>query len=175
MSGWCQTGYHGTSLDSGGNILAQKRFWESRDDEEWLGVGVYFFKYDGDATWWCRRESQYMIIAADIQADPARVIDLDSPEDAEAFAKCVKLIGNRFKKRDDYRPRTVYDSVVLNFLVDVRKEKGLPPPDVVAGSFPENRPMIVDARIRLRPGQVQYCVKNKACIISFEEFKKGVN
>jgi len=157
---WQRDGYHGTSTDYATSIISSGRFRPSLGEEEWLGEGIYFFQYCGDAHWWCsgvKKLRRYTILTARISADVSRVIDLNDPEDWGNFITVRKNILGRYKKLSNGYPRKVFDSVVIKAM------KNCKPADVVVGSFNTNR-AVAPADCNAHSGQIQICVSNHDCI-----------
>src|ERR1700730_1110864 len=45
-------GFHGTAIDSRNHILRTGKFIESRNPDDWLGDGIYFFEGAARASQW---------------------------------------------------------------------------------------------------------------------------
>ena len=169
MADWVRTGYHGTDITCGDTILSSNKFLVSRDDEEWLGDGVYFFQYPADAKWWCssiKILTDYYVLVAPLESDLNYVFDLDNPEDIIHFQEYAQKLGNRFKTRRDGEVRKLYNAVIIKQIQATFKIKGLKPFAIITGSFNQNRlfPVLSDKRFNVKPKQVQYCVCDQQCI-----------
>lgn len=86
-------GYHGTTQENAERILREKRFVDSNKDNEWLGRGVYFFAYPGDAAWWVSvgrlKDQETAIIKADLAYTEEQALDLDDHQQLEAMNKIL--------------------------------------------------------------------------------------
>ena len=91
------TGYHGTTISRGENILKNKYYFVSYKEDEWLGNGVYFFEKDiNQAVDFCtkaRRYDDYIILKSKIEAEIC--IDLDRLETMTILDKIAKKINKR--------------------------------------------------------------------------------
>jgi len=164
-------GFHGTTKEYADNIIKQKSFIASNDDEEWLGRGIYFFAdYISHARYWCTKYKcypQWSIIFSNIEAE--KIIDLDEPETYEEFLKLAQEFKNRYLKRSDGRPRRIINAVVLNAMYKIN------PYDIVKGTFQGMPGYKLDysflnkQRVNVTPHHVQLCIKNSLCIKSMEE------
>lgn len=157
-------GFHGTKQDLGKIILTTRQFKFSRDDEEWLGPGIYFFEDDiKQAENFCAKARKYntwMIIKSDIEADI--IIDLIKKDDFDEFEKIAHKIKDRCKKRKDGKPRTLMNNVILNVMYEAK------PYDLVRAVFPVPKTNCAD-RTNVSPHQIQLCIRNHNCIKSIEE------
>lgn len=94
-------GYHGTDNNAANSIIEMKKFKMSREEDDWLGQGVYFFEDIEDSHWWCKgkkRLSSYSIIEAVL--NPQNVINLvSSSKDLENFKKLCDKVKNRSPKK----------------------------------------------------------------------------
>ena len=45
-------GYHGTTVTTADNLVNGNAFEESKQDDDWLGSGVYFWEYAPKQAWW---------------------------------------------------------------------------------------------------------------------------
>lgn len=164
----CFIGYHGTTRDKAEGILANNSFSMSNGEEEWLGVGVYFFEDDGkQAVYFCkkvRRYKEFEIIKSKIEAE--KIINLVDTETFELFKNYAKKLNNRYKYLSDGKtPRKFIDSIVLNFMYKIEKY------DLVRGIFEVSTQDPID-RSRLKQMQIQLCVRNRECIKTVEEVKE---
>jgi hypothetical protein len=67
------TGYHGTSRESGFNILESKRFIPSTGKKDWLGSGIYFYEKYSDALNWAVKSfnQDYAVLFASFPSEPS--------------------------------------------------------------------------------------------------------
>ena len=157
-------GFHGTTKGSAKSILQFKKFIISKDDEEWLGPGVYFFEDDiKQAYYYCVRAKKindWSILKSDIYAEV--VIDLVDTETREYFERILNKIKHRYLKRADGRPRKLMNSVTLNIMYEAN------PYDVVRGIFQVPSTGYL-SRTNLMCLQKQICVRNLDCIKTITE------
>lgn len=152
-------GFHGTTKKSAKSILQSNNFIVSKDDEEWLGPGVYFFEDDiRQAYYYCvkaKKICNWSILKSDIYAKV--IIDLVDTETLEYFEIILNKVKSRYLKRADGRPRKLMNSVILNIMYEAE------PYDVVRGIFqvPSTRYL---PRTNLMRLQKQICVRNLDCI-----------
>lgn len=88
------TGYHGTSREAADQILESKIFNNSSRKYEWLGNGVYFFKYYDHAKKWITHDRfishKTAILQALLTYSDDQLLDLDDPSAHELFEQVVK-------------------------------------------------------------------------------------
>ena len=162
---WNTEGYHGTDPVAAEQILSQKKFLPTREEDAWLGEGVYFFIDDSDACWWCeknKRIKKYAVLKAEIT--PNTVIDLvASKEDSDHFKLACDMVKGKCSKVSSGRPRKNYMSLAINHML-----KAAPKPDAIIGGFQENREMYYNyeevLKFPFKPLQIQICVINHECI-----------
>lgn len=80
-------GYHGLPHEYVSESIAQQAIHPSTKDNEWLGHGVYFFKYISDAKWWLSHD-RYIhrttaILRALLTYTSEQLLDLDDPAERE--------------------------------------------------------------------------------------------
>lgn len=89
-----ETVYHGTTSERAQSIL-QKGFIPSSKNVEWLGHGVYFFKYREDAKWWAKDQTKLqrnegqsaVVIEAPLAYRMEQLLDLDDRAQLQSFAQ----------------------------------------------------------------------------------------
>jgi hypothetical protein len=138
-------GFHGTSVSAAKQIVSSN-YESSIGDDEWLGNGVYFFvsgissKPEEQAKKWAIAEAwdkdkqvykykNYCVINSVIEVEEDNFIDLTKEEGveiltylAECFEKKLNKISKRFKAVD-------------GLLINLAREEGILPIDVVKGNF----------------------------------------
>ena len=163
------TGYHGTSIESANAILAGG-FCLSRNRQDWLGDGVYFFQDGLERSWdWARRRygSQAAVIGAEIRLDDC--IDmLDTTWNrvlAAAYDRFLHLhnqLGLDFPVQNRVAHRL--DREVINYVIGVLAERGITI-RCVRSAFGEGHPVYPNSAF-LRYSHVQIAVRDiDACII----------
>lgn len=157
-------GYHGTSKEAADLILKSNYFYSSRDEEEWLGEGVYFFEDDSlQALDWCKKVKKfngYCILKSDIEAE--KVVNMIDKKTYREFSELSKHIKGKYKTRSDHKPRKLINSVIFNIMYNIEKY------DIVRAAFPIMTEEVAD-RSNIVPMQIQLCVRNKECIKSVKE------
>lgn len=84
-------GYHGTVDRNARNIISQKKFKPSEKKTEWLGHGVYFFKYKAHAVEWAKKQPKRKkyrkcspvypaVVSAELNFTDDQLLDLDDPD-----------------------------------------------------------------------------------------------
>ena len=99
--------YHGTTDQRVKGIL-KSGFYESRKKTEWLGHGIYFFKYQADADWWAQLQIKRVenagqnpvVLVTTISYTPDQLLDLDDWDQlkyfSEFFRKALKIAEKEF-------------------------------------------------------------------------------
>ena len=93
------TGFHATEQRSADAILNKQEFRDSHKDNEWLGYGVYFFKYHANAEWWAdvivSRRSKAVILKANLEYTKEQMLDLDDPDQFGLLNTTYKIAMER--------------------------------------------------------------------------------
>lgn len=99
--------YHGTTDLRAKGILSSG-FSESRKKTEWLGHGIYFFKYQADADWWAQLQIKRVenagqnpvVLVTAISYTPDQLLDLDDRDQLQYFSdfflKALKIAEKEF-------------------------------------------------------------------------------
>ncbi|MPM27930.1 hypothetical protein SDC9_74446 [bioreactor metagenome] len=90
--------YHGTILDSAEKIIRSGQFQCSKNPDEWLGIGYYFFAHKSHAKIWAERRSrdcrnsgkaghEYTpaILSVILSCPDEQVLDLDDPDQLKSL------------------------------------------------------------------------------------------
>jgi len=82
-------GFHATSEYNANKIIKEKFIVNTKRNNEWLGHGIYFFKYKVDAQSW-GEQTYYCkpipaIIECELEVEEDRFLDLDNPEKKNCF------------------------------------------------------------------------------------------
>ena len=159
------TGYHGTSLDNGHNIVETKQFNISTGPKEWLGSGIYFYFLFADAYNW--RDSD-AIIHSIIEIDEDEYLDIDTKEGEEIYNKIIGIISSMQQKNifPNASPQENQCSVMKMIWEQVPKIK------VISAGFPTEPTKIktlIDKRCRRR----EFCVRSNDCIKHSYLIRKG--
>lgn len=99
-----KTVYHGTSAAAAESIRREQRFHESRADNEWLGWGVYFFKYEDHARRWIqnRKLDPGDVLTVQLEYDDEELLDLDDPAQMSALNREMAKLN--WLVKDKIRP-----------------------------------------------------------------------
>ncbi|OAA91284.1 hypothetical protein [Clostridium ljungdahlii] len=152
-------GYHGTETEKAKSILKSRSFNTSHGEEEWLGIGVYFFQDDmKQAINFCTKARKYKnwsVLKATISAE--RVIDLIDINTFDKFQAYATELKSRFLKLKNGKKRQLMNSVILDVMYKLN------PYDVVRAAFPI--PKVGYApRTNIQPMEIQLSVRNRNCI-----------
>ena len=84
-------GFHGLPREYVAISIEQQAIHQSTKDYEWLGHGVYFFKYIDDAKWWVShkryKDRETAILQATLTYSSSQLLDLDDPKEQETITK----------------------------------------------------------------------------------------
>lgn len=163
-------GYHGTKKTDGDAIIKDQCFKHSNGEDEWLGFGCYFFKDNPCyAEWWAKdvkKFDSYKILETEISVNPEKIFDLSTTEALQKLEKCANMLMQRRKKSKSFASKKINDNLVINYIYN-NIEKF----DMVMGIFPHQEykyssdfKFLSLYRSRLRPYQIQMCVRNRVCI-----------
>lgn len=169
-------GYHGTSEESGNQILKEQNIIESAKEDEWLGKGRYFFWDQYDAEWWClARFDNPFIVCADIKVDDDHVLDLvHNRLDQLLFSQYCEKVKNKSEYRTDGKKRQNYDSLAMSICRKEALKQGNPI-QLSLAMFEENNKFWdklgritfengMSKKFPVLIGQIQICVYDKQCI-----------
>ena len=160
------TGYHGTSKNHGDKIIREQNISPSTKNSEWLGHGIYFWAYRGDAVWWGMLESQKernkgyspVVLISELTVQEDRFLDLDDSAQYTAFcAEAEKVMkGACGLAFDNMREARCF---VSNYYAKAHNI------DLLAYTFTKrNHTTFGFDQVNKR----QYCVKNKEIIQSIK-------
>lgn len=96
------TAYHGTSAAAAASIRKEQHFRESEEDNEWLGSGVYFFRYKGHAREWTKGMGD--VLTATLEFDDREFLDLDDPDQREALNREMEGLADVLTRGGVIRP-----------------------------------------------------------------------
>lgn len=95
--------YHGTTAAAAQAIRHEKCFHASVNDNEWLGHGVYFFRYRLHAESWIRKRrlNPGEVLTVRLEYDDREMLDLDDPAQLNALNREMKhleeMIGDSIR------------------------------------------------------------------------------
>lgn len=94
--------YHGTSARAAARIRRERFFWESRQDNEWLGTGAYFFTARKDAEDWTvkmkHRLKDGTVLTVQLAYEDREMLDLDDSAQLSAFNCELEKLEQRIGK-----------------------------------------------------------------------------
>lgn len=138
-------GFHGTNVSAAKQIVSSN-YEASIGDDEWLGNGVYFFvsgissKPDEQAKKWAIAEAwdrdkqvykykSYCVINSVIEVEEDNFLDLTKEEGVELLTYLTECFEKKLNKiRKIFKP-------VDGILINLAREEGILPIDVVKGNF----------------------------------------
>lgn len=105
-----QTAYHGTSVAAAANIRKEQHFRNSEKDNEWLGSGVYFFRYKGHAQRWIKNRGLEPgdVLTVTLEYDDRELLDLDDPDQLEAVNREMMPLINKMRLSGGIKPGKRY-------------------------------------------------------------------
>lgn len=168
-------GYHGTNVLAAEKIISSQKFILSTGEDEWLGIGVYFFWDADDAGWWCAdclKLKTYTVLQADLEA--STVVDfVHRRGDLESFKKFCNQVKDKSSKMGNGKKRQNYMGLAIKMMVALQK------PDIIIGGFDQNRKIWFNnaelkSKFPLVVSQVQMCVLNRDCIKNISVYKEVV-
>lgn len=177
-------GYHGTRRSVAPDIVRRKRsFTDSRNPDDWLGHGVYFWEYaPRQALWWARRRQRRQnwgeliaVLGSMIRLgngfdllDPLNVEDLKSVydlylTDAAAAGRVVPNNANHHK---------YLDGQVFQFAYRLIERESGAAVDTCRAVYARTgrdragrNPRVWPKSWILREAHIQLCVRNRGCIL----------
>lgn len=91
-------GFHATSKDNIDKINKDGFIVNKKRNNEWLGYGIYVFLYKADADSWARGtyycKNNPVIIKCSLEVQEDKYIDLDNPEEKNAYEIYYKEVLN---------------------------------------------------------------------------------
>ncbi len=171
-------GYHATTKENANEII-KSEFVPSIKTNEWLGHGIYFFKYKVDAESWANsnryKNRDKAIILCDLFTDEIYYLDLDNPEELSKFnEESDKLFNNLLGVQG-----LGFKSEKEKICFALNAYKLAHNIEIVTYTYKNLR---TQRNMRLAGGmldkdigynEVQICVKNESCIKN-KELLKGV-
>jgi len=168
-------GYHGTRRETALRIVTQETtFKPSRNEDDWLGHGIYFWEHaPQQAWWWARRRyaesAKIAVLGAVIRL--GNCLDLVDPANGEMLVDFHKDLVGEYKTRGE-KPRQnanthkYLDCETCEYAYEALKLGGLEV-DSSRGVYVPNGN---NARLWMRSwlskdAHIQLCVRNKSCIL----------
>lgn len=134
-----QTVYHGTSFEAAANIRKEQHFRESEKDNEWLGSGIYFFRYKGHAQRWIKNRGLEPgdVLTATLEYDDRELLDLDDPDQREAVNREMIPLIQKMRRSDGIMPSKRYGKWVHWCLVCNLYRRLHPEIGIIIYTFPQ--------------------------------------
>lgn len=109
-------GFHGTARDSALGIIECKRFEISRNDENWLGDGIYFWEdVCQNAEWWCRYRRIPVPAIIECRITVKEVFDLYDPN-VKRFLDSVLTLLTKRNSGTKYSHVQIADGHAINYI-----------------------------------------------------------
>lgn len=165
-----ETVYHGTTRSNAGSII-EHGFLPSTKNIEWLGRGIYFFHYLGDASWWAKdqlrkpknEKETAVIISTSISFDSSRLLDLDDRRQLQAFSDAFRRYLEITAKESGLQGSfSGQDKRVWCAACNVYRELH---PEIAITKYTFS---VSDGRFVFSPNQIQYCVSDSSIIDGME-------
>ena len=163
------TGYHGTSIESANAIMSDE-FRLSRNPQDWLGDGVYFFQDGLERSWdWARDRygSQAAVIGVEIRLDDCiDLLDVTWNRVLAAAHDRFLHLYSQLGLNLPHQTRGVHrlDREVINYVIGVLAERGITI-RCVRSAFGEGHPVYPNSAF-LRHSHVQIAVRDiNTCIV----------
>lgn len=121
-------GYHGTSKENANNILKYKKFLKSRDEDEWIGPGIYFYDNIENAYEYNMRNnndlsyedfvSKTSILEVNINCEEQNILNLNDFENKFRFILFYDLVKDYIKNNKRFKECDFQDGLVLKYLLE---------------------------------------------------------
>lgn len=130
--------YHGTSFEAAANIRKERRFRPSEEDDDWLGSGVYFFRYRGHARSWTKGRGD--VVTATLEYDDRELLDLDDPDQWELLNQEIMGLMETMTSKSKIRPG-VKNGKQIRWCMSCNLYRKLHPEiGVISYTFPRRNP-----------------------------------
>lgn len=102
------TGYHTTTRESAEKILASEFKANRKTDNDWLGVGIYFWDDIVNADWWkevrFKNSTEACVLCAKLTCEEKEYIDFTQKENMEALLRFAEEMGKEMETSGSERP-----------------------------------------------------------------------
>lgn len=167
-------GYHGTRKKTALEIVAGKReFKSSKNEDDWLGHGTYFWEYAPKRAWnWARK--QYPNVEIAVLGSMIRLgncLDLVDPDNTKLVVDLhrrlvseVGAVGGTLRK--NYKARKYLDCQVFEYAYAVFEDEG-ERIDTVRGVYvpTQSKDRLWERSWLFHETHLQLCVRNPECIL----------
>lgn len=125
--------YHGTDTQSANNIIKTQKFEKSKNEDDWLGTGIYFYDNKDNAILYNIRkyknnkkeyptynelENDRKIIVAQISYCIDDMVDFNDMNNIRKFLGLWKMFYETIKDNEKYRRNNYKDGYMINWFLD---------------------------------------------------------
>ncbi len=169
-------GFHGTLRETALQIVSGEReFRPSRNDDDWLGEGVYFWEYAPQQAWeWAKRRYQkrnrpIAVLGAMIRL--GNCFDLLDPTNAQTLRRFNKQLVDDLRDGRQSIPKNVrahkrLDCTTLNAYYAMLESEATPVDTCRAVYVPtQAKDRLWEQSWLCQDTHIQLCIRNTGCII----------
>lgn len=167
-------GFHGTTAEIAGRLVAGGPFRPSANTDDWLGSGVYFWEYAPKQAWWWsrkfKRHDEPAVVGAMIRLGSC--FDLLDPENVQVLRRLHGVMMDRWAGAGVEAPRNGnqhknLDCAIFNYLYQVAASGGRPIDTARAVYVPtEHAKRIWERSWIYEQAHLQICVRNPRNILA---------
>lgn len=135
-------GFHGTSRENARKIVGAQSFipGEDKDNEDFLGKGVYFFKENSHAVLWNLKKAKdngyrnvkykdyvlhYAVLEAEIKCSKKNLLDLEDINDIVKYDKICKKFQKEFENDEEYIEAEHKERAIINYFYKKKYMDGI--------------------------------------------------
>lgn len=169
-------GFHGTTLETAKRIVSgETTFRVSRNDDDWLGHGIYFWEYAPQQAWaWARKRyalrTRIAVVGAMIRL--RNCFDLLEPDNVRTLL-AVRTQMERDREEAGERPfrknaraKKYYDCLVFEYAYALFQSQENPVDSISAVYAPSNSSSrLWKSSWISQDAHIQICVRNPSCIL----------
>lgn len=111
-------GYHATTQYCAKNIMSKRLFYRSKEDNEWLGEGIYFWDREQHCDDW---RGSKAIICVKLACDHDRFLDLDNETEMDMFCDFARDYCQEMIESGDEYPAFDNEHLQQCFFCDIYK------------------------------------------------------
>ena len=158
-------GFHGTTRESGEEIVRTQTFKPSEKITDWLGTGIYFYFEKIHADDWCTKRDykDSMVLSACVCAEENEILDLRTDDGKATFLEIQDMLGQYGKLEQTWQAAERNQCMVANAIW-----KACEYLKILAGDFAPKKtefPTLTDAR----PRRPEFCVRSNDYIREIKE------
>ncbi len=169
-------GFHVNSKEKCDTFLLEDTIIEPQEDENWLGIGMYFWDNEGDTNYWARKkynENIKTVISVKTIICLDKTLDLTNDDVLSGMLRLWKKHCENSNDRNNQGYGIIIDKLYNIFykkIFDVIKGHGNYPRKVELFRITNKKtPHLTSSTKTI------YCVKNKKAILKKEFHKKFIN